>query len=64
MEWIECKYEMPNNNDIVNVKFTSKNIRKAEYVNGDFYEIDEKYPGMSGSKLKKSNIIKWQKSNG
>jgi hypothetical protein len=64
MEWVECKRETPNNNDIVNVKFINDEILKAEYVNGDFYEINEKYPGMSGSKLKKSNIIKWQKSNG
>jgi hypothetical protein len=64
MEWVECKRETPNNNDIVNVKFINDEILKAEYVNGDFYEINEEYPGMSGGKLKKSNIIKWRKSNG
>lgn len=63
MEWIECKYQMPNNGDIVNVKFNNNRILKAEYLNEDFYEINEEYPGMSGAKLKKSNIREWLRSN-
>ena len=60
MDWINCKDKMPNDGDIVLIKFNfTRNIGKAEFKNDDFFDIIDEYRGMSGAKLKKSNINQW-----
>jgi len=62
MKWTECKLSMPNNNAVVDVKFITGHIMRAEYVNGNFYEVCEN-SNMGGSELKKSSIVAWSNAN-
>jgi hypothetical protein len=63
MEWKDILDSLPNENEIVFVKFKFiRSIGKAKFIKGDFYEVIDGLEGMSGGKLKKSNIISW--SNG
>lgn len=61
-EWTNVEDELPNENSIVWLKFrVTRDIRKAEYKKGDFYEIVDIAPAMGRGKLKYSNIISWSK---
>lgn len=60
MNWTNIEDALPQENSIVWLKFrVTRDIRKAEYKKGNFYEIVDIVPAMGGGKLKYSNINSW-----